>query len=109
LLLRIRALLSKTPVQSSILNVAEPAFKKARLLTIDDSRTYLEFLSSNLEAEGYDVQQATNGEKGLERIRTESFDCVLVDLMMPRLDGIEVCRSINAMRSTLQRPVGVLM
>src|SRR5258708_28494670 len=81
LLLRIRGFLSKTQTQSSILHVTEPAFHRARLLTIDDSSTYLEFLSSHLEAEGYEVHKAMSGQEGLDQIQRESFDCILVDLM----------------------------
>lgn len=109
LLLRIRTLLSKTQTQSAILHTPEPAFHRARILTIDDSQTYLEFLSGHLEAEGYEVHKVTSGKDGLEQILKESFDCILVDLMMPSIDGIEVCRRINAMRSQLDRPLVVLM
>jgi len=109
LLLRIRTLLSKTQTRSAILHTAEPAFHRARILTIDDSLTYLEFLSEHLEAEGYEVHKCTSGQDGLDQILNESFDCILVDLMMPSIDGIEVCRRINAMRSKLDRPLVVLM
>ena len=109
LLLRIRALLGKTQAQSSILHVTEPAFHRARLLTIDDSPTYLEFLSGHLEEEGYEVHQATSGQAGLDLLLTESFDCVLVDLMMPVINGIEVCRRINNLRAKMARPLVVLM
>jgi two-component system NtrC family sensor kinase len=109
LLLRIRTLLSKTQTQSSILHKAEPAFHRARILTIDDSFTYLEFLAGHLEAEGYEVHKATSGQEGLDQILGEPFDCILVDLMMPSIDGIEVCRRINEMRSKLDRPLVVLM
>ena len=109
LLLRIRALLSKTQSQSSILHATEPAFHRARILTIDDSATYLEFLSGHLEAEGYLVRKTTSGLQGLEQLSRDSFDCVLVDLLMPDLDGIEVCRRINELRPKLDRPLVVLM
>ena len=109
LLLRIRALLSKTHSQSSILCATEPAFNRARILTIDDSLTYLEFLSGHLEAEGYLVRKATSGQDGLDQLARESFDCVLVDLLMPKLNGIEVCQGINELRSKLDRPLVVLM
>ncbi len=109
LLLRIRALLSKTPAQSSILHATEPAFHRARLLTIDDSPTYLEFLSGHLEAEGYEVHKAMSGHEGLDQLLNISFDCILVDLLMPNINGIEVCRRINELRPKLDRPLVVLM
>ena len=109
LLLRIRTLLSKTHSHSSILRATEPAFHRARILTIDDSLTYLEFLGSHLEDEGYLVRKTTSGREGLELLLSESFDCVLVDLLMPELDGIEVCGRINELRPQLERPLVVLM
>ncbi|MEO6788808.1 MAG: response regulator [Chthoniobacteraceae bacterium] len=109
LLLRLRSLLSKTRAQSSILHATESAFHRARILTIDDSLTYLAFLKDNLEAEGYQIHQATTGQEGLEQLLDGSFDCVLVDLMMPLIDGIEVCRRINDMRPKLTHPLVELM
>ena len=109
LLLRIRTLLSKTQTQSSILHATDTPFRRPRLLTIDDSPTYLEFLGGHLEAEGYEVRRATSGQDGLDQILSESFDCILVDLLMPKIDGIEVCRRINGMRAKLDRPLVVLM
>ena len=109
LLLRIRALLSKSHSQSSILRATEPAFHRARILTIDDSVTYLEFLSEHLETEGYIVKKTSSGQEGLDELLRDSYDCVLVDLLMPGLNGIEVCRRINELRSKLERPLVVLM
>jgi len=109
LLLRIRALLNKAQTPASILHMSEPAFHRARLLTIDDSHTYLEFLGGHLEEEGYEVQQATSGKEGLELLLKESFDCVLVDLLMPQINGIEVCQRINEIRPKLEGPLVVLM
>jgi CheY-like chemotaxis protein len=109
LLLRIRALLAKSRGPSSILRQADSHFRNARILTIDDSVTYLEYLRDQLTREGYQVEQATGGAEGLERLRTGPVDCVLVDLVMPGMDGIELCRRINEMRPTLDSPVAVLM
>ena len=66
------------------------------MLTIDDSATYLEYLAGELGQEGYRIEQATDGEQGLARLRQEPFDCVLVDLVMPGLNGIEVCRHLKS-------------
>ncbi len=109
LLLRIRSLLNKTRAQTAILRQADSHFRNARLLTIDDSTTYLEYLSEQLGREGYQIERASGGREGLERVMRESFDCVLVDLVMPDMNGIEVCRRINEMRATLESPVAVLM
>jgi two-component system NtrC family sensor kinase len=91
-LLRIRALLRKASAQAAILNAPDAAFRSVRILTMDDSPTYRAFLSDELRSEGYDVECATSGPEGLTRLATQSFDCVLVDLAMPGMDAIEVCR-----------------
>jgi CheY-like chemotaxis protein len=109
LLARIRTLLGKSRSPSTILHQADSHFRDARLLTIDDSVTYLEYLRSQLSKEGYQVERATSGQQGLDRILQEPFDCILVDLVMPDMSGIEVCRKINALRGTLDNPVAVLM
>src|SRR5208282_6869683 len=51
----------------------------------------------------------SSGKEGLELIAREPFDCVLVDLIMPDMNGIEVCRRINELRLSTDNPVAVLM
>jgi CheY-like chemotaxis protein len=109
LLLRIRTLLNKAVRPGSIFGSGDAPFRNARLLTIDDSPTFLEYLRDQLVKEGWRVEKATSGREGLERIRKEPFDCVLVDLIMPEMDGIEVCRRINELRRSMDNPLAVLM
>jgi two-component system, NtrC family, sensor kinase len=109
ILLRIRALLREAPVQAVILNPQDSALRNTRILTIDDGPTYLAFLNDELRKEGYEVESAGSGPEGLARLETESFDCVLVDLMMPEMDGIEVIKQITALRSTLKSAQAVIM
>ncbi|HUS04677.1 MAG TPA: response regulator [Bryobacteraceae bacterium] len=86
-----------------------PGFRGGRLLAIDDSPTHLAYLSATLTQEGYEVEQALSGAVGLVRIAQDDLDCVLVDLVMPDMDGIEVCRRITAMRQTLRNPLAVII
>jgi two-component system NtrC family sensor kinase len=110
LLVRVRALLrSSTAGLSSILSPQEAYFRRARILAIDDSPTYLESLAEAFGSEGYDVTKAADGKEGLERIAHEPFDCVMVDLIMPEMDGIEVCRRINEMGRSMDQPMVVIM
>ncbi|MEX2119094.1 MAG: response regulator [Pirellulales bacterium] len=109
LLARIRTLLGKSRFQSSILGQADHHFRRARLLTIDDSLTYQQFLASELEKEGYQIETALSGRDGLDRILKETFDCALVDLVLPDIDGIEVCRRVNQSRQTTANSVTLLM
>jgi two-component system NtrC family sensor kinase len=109
LLPRIRALLRKEAAQTAVLNLPGSAFRSARILSIDDSPTYVAFLNEELRNQGYQVETAHNGPEGLDRLSSESFDCVLVDLLMPGMDGIEVCRRITAMRPTMESALAVIM
>ncbi|HLY16983.1 MAG TPA: response regulator, partial [Bryobacteraceae bacterium] len=101
LLLRIRARLSQLPAQAAILDRQDSVFRSARILTIDDSPTYLAFLGDELRHQGYELETANNGADGLALIGAQSFDCVLVDLLMAGMDGVEVCRQIATMRPAL--------
>jgi two-component system NtrC family sensor kinase len=67
-----------------------------RVLAIDDSPTYLHELLAVLRGEGYDVVPARSGEEGIEMLATQPFDCILLDLVMPGIDGIQTCRRIKA-------------
>jgi two-component system NtrC family sensor kinase len=84
-------------------------FHGARLLAIDDSPTHLEYLSQQLMQQGYRVEKASNGADGLRLLEQQDFDCVLVDLVMPGMDGIEVCRSISEIRKSKDSDIAVIM
>ena len=64
----------------------------SKVLIIEDEAEILSFLKPELIHEGYDVDTASDGRSGLEKIENENFDIVLLDLMLPGLNGIEVCR-----------------
>jgi two-component system alkaline phosphatase synthesis response regulator PhoP len=65
------------------------------ILIIDDEEDIRELLSYNLKKEGYSVVTAENGEKGLSAMRELKPELILLDVMMPGMDGIEVCESIR--------------
>src|SRR5216684_187867 len=109
LLLRVRALLRNSDARSSNRSPQEAYFRRARLLAIDDSPTYLESLAEAFRSEGYEVTQAASAKEGLERIARDPFDCVMVDLVMPEMDGIEVCRRIHEMGRVMDHPMIVIM
>lgn len=109
LLLRVRALLRNCGVRSCAPSPGESHFRRAMILAIDDSPTYLECLAEALSSEGYEVTKAASGKEGLDRLAQTSFDCVMVDLVMPQIDGIEVCHRINQMERTIDPPMVVVM
>lgn len=71
-----------------------------RILVVDDEVTIRETLQYNLEQEGYDVLTARDGPEALEVARAEKPDLIILDLMLPELDGLSVCRAIRSERDT---------
>lgn len=66
-----------------------------KILLVDDERDILDFLSYNLESIGYDVRVANNGEEGVKTALEFKPDLILLDMMMPEMDGIETCEKIR--------------
>ena len=70
--------------------------KKGTILVIDDEKDLIELVRYNLEKEGFDVIAATDGQSGLEVVRKHRPDLVVLDLMMPGLDGLQVCQRLRS-------------
>jgi two-component system, OmpR family, alkaline phosphatase synthesis response regulator PhoP len=68
---------------------------KSKILLVDDEPDILELISYNLEKEGYEVHTASNGREALEVARKIIPDLILLDVMMPEMDGMEACREIR--------------
>ena len=77
----------------------------ARILVVDDQRSNLELMAGVLTARGYDVLTAADGESALEQVREASPDIVVSDILMPGLDGYELCRRLRASPATALLPV----
>ncbi len=69
-----------------------------KILIVDDEPDILEILSYNLRKEGYQVEIANNGEEGLKKAQEVLPDLIILDIMMPQMDGVEVCRNIRNQR-----------
>jgi len=69
---------------------------KRHILIVEDEEHLAEALSHNLQFEGYSTTVAYDGEEGLQLAQTIQFDLVILDIMMPKLDGLEVCRRLRA-------------
>ena len=78
---------------------------KKVILTVDDEEHILELISFNLEINGYDVKKAETGEEALEILQAEHVDLVLLDRMLPGIDGIEVLRRIRQDKALAKLPV----
>ena len=81
---------------------------KSRILIIEDEPDIVEVIQYNLEREGHKVLACRNGEQGLSRIRTDNPDLVILDLMLPGMDGAEVCRQVKADPVTRGIPIIML-
>ena len=79
--------------------------KKPKIVVIEDEVDILEVINYNLLKEGFDVCSALDGEEGLALIKKEVPDLVLLDLMLPGLDGIEICRKLKTDYSTRSIPI----
>lgn len=82
--------------------------ERAHLLVVEDEQDLLELLKYNLEREGYRVTAAESGEKALRAAKTEVPDLVVLDIMLPGMDGLEVCRGLKNDTQTVHVPIVML-
>ena len=78
------------------------------ILLVDDDKDILTFLSYNLRKEGYKIFMATNGEEAISQVKKIQPSLILLDVMMPVLDGIETCRLIRSLRLNEQPIIAML-
>jgi len=78
---------------------------KGKILLIDDHDSVLKLLDAILKVRNYDVRYASSGPEGLEKAQTEKPDLVLLDVMMPGMDGFKVCQALKQMEATRDIPV----
>lgn len=81
---------------------------KIKVLVVDDERNILDIIKFNLEVEGYEVITSRDGEEALRLVQELKPDLILCDIMMPELDGLEVCRRLKSDGRTNQIPVVML-
>ena len=77
------------------------AHKPVKILVVEDEPAMVAGLRDNFEFEGYEVITARDGVEGLQRALDESPDLVVLDVMMPRMSGLEVCRQLRAKRASI--------
>jgi DNA-binding response OmpR family regulator len=80
----------------------------AKVLVIEDEETLLNNLADKLRAEGYKVSTSVDGEDGLQKIRSEVPDLIILDIMLPKLDGLSICRMARNDRTTSHIPIIIL-
>src|SRR4051812_27272279 len=85
----------------------EPTPRPARILIADDNPQGLELLDAYLGDTGWEIATALDGEEALEKVRAWKPDLILLDIMMPKISGFEVCKRLKADAAT--RGIAVLM
>ena len=78
--------------------------KKSRILVVDDHEDNIELLRARLEARGYEVVGATDGQQALDKVAEDCPDLILLDVMMPKMDGMEVARRLKAKIANKELP-----
>src|SRR6266481_5146749 len=81
--------------------ITESAVKKTRILIVEDEPAMVEGLRDNFEYEGYDVISAGDGVAGLDSALADDPELVVLDVMMPRMSGLDVCKQLKTKRPSL--------
>jgi DNA-binding response OmpR family regulator len=76
-----------------------------KVLVIEDDEALLNNLATNLRSEGFNVTTAVDGQAGLEKIRAEAPDLIILDIMLPKLDGLTICRMVRHDSSIAHIPI----
>jgi DNA-binding response OmpR family regulator len=82
--------------------------KKGKILVVDDEVNITQILEFSIGSEGYEVITALNGEEAVDKARREQPDLIILDIMMPKIDGYEACRILKANPLTKNIPVVLL-
>src|SRR5450759_5186555 len=91
-----------------MVSTPETTRKAAKILVVEDSPTQLEKLRFLLDEAGYCVVAATNGKQGLAAAQASAIDLVLSDIVMPEMDGYELCKELRADETLKHLPVILL-
>jgi DNA-binding response OmpR family regulator len=82
--------------------------RRKKVLIVDDESSMVSVLQRHVSNAGYEFSSATNGQEALDRIETDDPDLVLLDLMMPGMNGFETCRRIRENEKTKKLPVLII-
>lgn len=81
---------------------------KKRILVVDDEPDFASIVQGNLEKEGFEVDVAYNGVEGIEKVKANAPDAIVLDVMMPEKDGYEVCKELKAEEQFADIPIILL-
>jgi two-component system NtrC family sensor kinase len=109
LVLKIKTLLRKSKDSHVLFGIGSSLFQSSRIIAVDNDPAYLDFLEKAFNEDGIQVDRTTGGSEALEKISGGNYDCIMIKMNMPGTGGMEICRKILEMRSTLHEPMMVLM
>lgn len=104
---RVRALLRRRSEQ--VMGFSKRGNRRTRILVVEDSPTFQAFLLHELGEEGYQVEAASSGEEALELCGCSDFDAVLVDLILPGMQGIDLCTHLEARRQANEECFAIII
>ena len=81
------------------------AERKWRILLVDDEPSIIKMVGKRLEIEGFEVSVALDGEQALEKARTEHPDLIVLDLMLPKVDGFTICQTLKQHQTAREIPI----
>ena len=81
---------------------------RSKILIVDDEPFNVDYLEQELQDLGYETASATNGQEALQKIATEAPDLILLDIMMPLMDGLAACRILKANEETRLIPIVIM-
>ncbi len=90
-----KATKEKKSMTTESVSAAEAAEAAKKIMIVEDERRIARFLQMELEHEGFETETEENGRRAYERIVQEQYDLVLLDIMLPDMDGLEVCRRVR--------------
>lgn len=90
-----KATKEKKSMTTEAVSAAEAAEAAKKIMIVEDERRIARFLQMELEHEGFETETEENGRRAYERIVQEQYDLVLLDIMLPDMDGLEVCRRVR--------------
>ena len=79
--------------------------RKRRILLVDDEPSIIKIIGKRLEVEGFEVVTAVDGQEALAKAQAESFDIVVLDLMLPKVNGFEVCAALKQHQRAKDVPI----
>ncbi len=97
--------MSQTPAESPEKADEQERIAKSNILVVDDNAQNLELLVAYLDGLGCEVTTAVDGVDALEKVKAETPDLILLDIMMPRMSGFEVCRKLKSAPATRDIPI----